>query len=188
MKPETPLTPSYSPFTSAHAGPPFPAVPGEAGFPSPIGNGHAPPRTEADWPQPSRSMSYSHLEGLHHGHQPSQHGPEAFNQIYQPELRRNTSDMLPPSLRTSSIGSSSAAASVPDASMPPMSAPPPLTPGAPQSPYQFGNVWAALPNQKSMEFGNWYNEPGQLAKVQEEEVPPHYVEEGLGMYPPDGRV
>ena len=134
-------------------------------------------------------MSYSHLEGLAH----HQHGPEGFNQLYQPELRRNTSDMMPPSLRNSSIGSS-AAASVPDASMAPMSSAP-LTPGAvnPQSPYAFSasggppTAWASLPNQnpKAMEFGgSWYNEPSQLAKVQEEEVPPHYMDAPLGLYHP----
>ena len=202
MKPDTPLTPAYSPFTSAPPAPPFPpsrAI--EASFPSPMGNGH-PGKPEHDWPHPARSMSYSHLEGLaHHGGPPApQHGPDAFNQLYQPEPRRNTSDMLPPSLRTSSIGSSS---SVPDPSMGgvPLSAPP-LTPGAgnPQSPYHFAPVgasaappppppsaWGSLPNQsgKAVEFGNWYNEPSGLAKVQEEDVPPHYVDEHAGMYPPE---
>ena len=191
MKPETPLTPSYSPFTSAPPGPPFPVRNLESAFASPLGP-HV-PKTEPEWHQPTRSMSYSHLEGLH-----QQHGPEAFHQLYQPDSRRHTSTDMPPppSLRNSSIGSSSAGASVSDPSMMPISAPP-LTPGAQQSPYPFGSAgpggpptaWASIPNQsaKGMDFGgSWYSEPGQLAKVQEEEVPPHYVDNAIGLYHTDG--
>ena len=135
---------------------------------------YEPPKTEAGW-NTGRSMSYSHLEEAH-PHEP-------YNQYYNPESRRNTTDMLPPSLRhsgSSSIVSMSEGSQNAIAGVTPVQTMP--SPGLPVT-------WQhSMPTQspKSMSYNGpgWgYPDPSHLAKVSEEqEVAPHYVEDNHILY------
>ena len=166
---DTPITPSsFSPYNSAPPASAYPQLRDSNGAFGSFGSA----KTDVGWHQPTRSMSYSQLEDMSH------HGPDSYNQIYQPEMRRNTSDMLPPSLRNST---SSSATSVPEPPQHPLSGP-----ATSQPLIQFGGSqgWNGFPTQspKSLDFGHWYNESSQLPKVQEEELSPHYVEDPALLY------
>ena len=161
---ESPMTTTFPPYTSA-------APPSMVHHVRDLNGSYtySSPKHEPGW-QPQRSMSYSHLEDISH------HGPDSYNH-YPADSRRSTSDMLPPSLRTSARSST--------ASMPENPAMGLSGPGSGQPMYHYGlpQAWSGL-NQSpkpAMEFSGWYQEPGQLAKVQEEEVP-HLVNEPAMMY------
>jgi hypothetical protein len=110
-------------------------------------------------------MLYGHIEDS------SQRG-ESYHPIYPADLRRNTADMLPPSLRHSG---SSSIVSITEGPASTYAGAAPVT--VPQQGIAF--AWQhTIPSQspKSMEFSGWYSDQGQLANVQEEqEVPPHFV-------------
>lgn len=68
--------------------------------------------------------------------------------------------------------------------MTPMSAPV----SSPPSQWGIPTQWNALPSSaitKSTDFANWYSEP-TLAKVQEEEIPPHHYGEQPAIFYADG--
>ena len=158
MRPEPPMTPSYSTYPSGHHN--------SIVHPIRESDGSYSPFPKADGWQAPRSMSYSHPEGS------ANYGPDNFNQIYQPELRHNSAEMPPPSLRNSA---SSSIASMSE------------TPSIPQSGqmYHFVSGLGGVPTQspKSLEFGGggWYPDPSQLPKVREEEVQHHHLIEGPAM-------
>ena len=167
---ESPITPGYSPYTT---GPP--TMLSQQTRDS--GSNFSPfsvSRHEPGWPIPTRSMSYSHLEDFSHQYSNN------YQQPYPIDTRRRASDMHPPSLHNSAHSSN---ASISDAPGPPMSAP--LTS---QAVHQFAlpPAWNIHPVQSPMtkmpEYGGWYPDAAQLAKVQEEEVGPHFGGEPAILY------
>ena len=161
MKPDTPITPSYPTYHPTMPAPPNPQVHHESTYPP-----YEAAKTESGW-HPNRSMSYSHLEETAHPH-------EAFNQFYHPEARRNTLDMLPPSLRHSGSSSIVSISESPATTLPATTTMQTLPPQPVPLPWQH-----SMPPQspKSLDFGGaWYPDPGHLTKVSEEqEPPPHFV-------------
>ncbi|KAI4147946.1 MAG: hypothetical protein LQ340_005305 [Diploschistes diacapsis] len=168
MKPDTPLTPSYPSYPSAMPVPSNHQLHHEPTYPA-----YEIPKTESGW-QPARSISYGHLDDV-------PHPQEGFGHFYHPEARRNTMDMLPPSLRRSG---SSSIASVSEGPGTTLAGTGPVLTMAPQAmplPWQHS---MPLQSPKSMEFGGgWYPDPGHLAKVSEEHEPsPHYVGDQTLLY------
>jgi hypothetical protein len=168
---ESPITPGYSPFTTG----PAPLMHHQTRD----GSSHGPPfgvsRHEPTWPIPTRSMSFGHLDDL------SQQYSNNYHPQYQFDARRRASEMHPPSLHTSANSSN---ASMSDAPGPPMSAP--LTSSGMHQ-YSIPPAWTSHPAQspviKIPDFGGWYaSETGQLAKVQEEEIGPHFAGEPPMLY------
>ena len=156
-RPEPLMTPSYSTYSSSHHN--------SMAHPARDPDGDYSPFPKAEGWQAPRSMSYSHPE------EPLSYGPDSFNQMYQPELRHNSSEMPPPSLRnsaSSSIASMSETPSIPQAS--------------PMYHFNLTTGLGGVPIQqspKSLEFGGgggWYPEPNQLPKVREEEGHHHLIE------------
>lgn len=130
----------------------------------------APSRSDSAWSMPTRSMSFGHVEDLPMSYQNHYHHPHPIPSM---DYRRRASEMHPPSLQTSN---NSSTASISESHMTPLPAPvstPPIQPwsGIP-------TTWSTLPSSsfvtKAPDFGGWYGEPGPLAKVQEEELGPHY--------------
>ncbi|MCJ1387421.1 hypothetical protein MMC18_000264 [Xylographa bjoerkii] len=158
---ESPITPVYSPYTPGPPNSLAPQVRDGSGTFAPFGA----PRHEPGWAAPTRSMSYGHVEDL------SNHHLNHYQPPYQMDLRRRASEMHPPSLQTSN----SSNASTSDLPGPPMS-----VPMSSQVVHQHGlpAAWSSLPTQSPMhklaDYGNWYSEPTQLARVQEEDVASHY--------------
>lgn len=135
---------------------------------------------------PARSMSYGLLEGL-----PMNNGYDNSYYNHQPlskDLRRRASDMRPPSLQTSACSSST---SISEAHMTPHSGAPHSAPvNSPPS-----NHWQSLPTaysafpstsmSKAPYDGSWYSDQAPLAKVQEEEISPHFGAEPAILYAGD---
>jgi hypothetical protein len=142
---ESPVTPGFSPYA--------------------VG----PPRVDAGWPLPARSLSFGNLDEL-------PHPLEQYQPAYPADLRRRASDMLPPSHHAST-------AAMADLSVAAMSAQ-----SAGQSLYQYGlpQAWNVAPGPpmmaKPLELAGWYAEPGQLAKVQEEELGTHFGQDPSILY------
>ena len=162
MKPDTPITPSYPPpYQSAMPAPSNQQLHHESTYPP-----YEPVKTEAGW-HPSRSMSYGHLEE-------AAHPQETLGRFYHPEGRRNTMDMLPPSLRHSGSSSIVSVSESPPTTLASAATIQTIQPHPVHLPWQ-----QAVPTQspKSLDFGGgWYPDPGHLTKVSEEhEPPPHYV-------------
>ena len=166
---ESPITPSYSPFTT---GPPTALALQTRDFgtsyPPFIGQRHEP-----GW-FPTRSMSYGHVEDLSHSY------PTNYHHQYPIETRRRATVLHTPSLQTSNNSSNT---SVSDMQGTPMSAP--LSSSSMQQ-FALPPAWhshpAPSPRTKLPEYGNWYPEPSQLANVQEEEVIPHFGREPAILY------
>lgn len=135
---------------------------------------------------PARSMSYGLLEGLpvNNGYDNSYYNQHSLSK----DLRRRASDMRPPSLQTSACSSST---SISEPRMTPHNAAPQSAPV--NSPP--GNHWHSLPNaysafpstsmSKSPYDSGWYSDPAPLAKVQEEEISPHFGAEPAILYAGD---
>ena len=167
----SPITPGYSPYTTGPAIM-LPQQTHDAGSNfQPFGASRPGPGWPIPAPAPARSMSigdFSHT-----------YPQNNFQQPYPIDTRRRASDMHPPSLHNSAHSSN---ASISDASGPPMSAP-----LASQVMHQFPFPhWNIHPGQSPMtkmsEFGNWYSDPVQLAKVQEEEAASHFGGEPAMLY------
>ncbi|MCJ1408378.1 hypothetical protein MMC19_002453 [Ptychographa xylographoides] len=162
---ESPMTPGYSPFTTAPPPHQFPQhsrdVSG-ASFPSFVA-----PRPDSSWGVPTRSMSYGHFEDLSH------HYPNGYHQPYQADLRRRASEMHPPPSLQTSANSSNASSGEMHATPISSSIPSQLL----HHPHGIPPQWHNVPVQPSMskipDYGGWYPDAGQLARVQEEDVP-HY--------------
>ena len=167
IKPETPITPSYPTYSQAIGNESSQPLRASTGTYSPYG----PPKTEGGW-HPTRSMSYSHPEDV-------AHSGESFHGLYQTDTGRGTTDMLPPSLHHSGNSSIASAAENPTTTL---GGPSPIVTMANHGmPYTWQH---AIPTQspKSLDFGGWYDQ-AQLSKVQEEqEIPPHYIEDPNGVY------
>ena len=152
--PESPITPGYSPYSSAPPSSLF-----QHGSISSWSS--APSTRESGWqPHPTRTMSYGHVEDSHPRH-------DSYPAPYHPDMRRSTVDMLPPSLHSSSTSSTASMAESPVA---PLSR---LQTSQPMMHYNPPPGWNAVPSQspKTMDFGgHWYQEPSHLSKVQEEDV------------------
>ena len=130
----------------------------------------APSRRDSAWSMPSRSASIGGIvEDLPAGYQTHFQHPHAMPSM---STRRQASDMQPPSLQTSANSSNT---SISEAHMTPLSAPissPPIQHwGIPAN-------WSTLPSNdyaiKAPDYGSWYAEVAPLAKVQEEELGPHF--------------
>ena len=166
MKPDTPITPSYPSYPHGMPAPLHTPIHHDSTYPP-----FEPTKTEPGW-HPGRSMSFSQLED-------SAHPPETFNHYYHPDARRNTMDMLPPSLRHSGSSSIVSISESPTTTLP---AAGPMQTMVP--PHTIPLPWQnSIPSQspKNLDFGGsggggWYHDQGPLAKVSEEqEVPPHFV-------------
>ena len=126
----------------------------------------APPREDAGWPMPTRSMSYGgHVEDV------SGNYPDHYHHGFQMDFRRRASEMNPPSLVTSSNSSNT---SIPEAQVAPHS-----VPVSNQPTHHFVSpTWNALPGHshvgKPPDYSAWYSEPALLAQVQEEDVAPPF--------------
>ena len=173
---DSPMTPGYSPHLSGPTSSMRSSYDsrsssdGRSSFTS-----FAPSRVDSSW-MPTRSMSFGQVEDLPISYQHNYHHPHPIPSM---DYRRRASEMHPPSLQTSN---NSSTASISDSHMTPLSAPSSSTPpvqqwGVPSIP----TTWSTLPSSsfvtKAPDFGGWYGEPGPLAKVQEEELGPHFGEQ-----------
>ena len=135
---------------------------------------------------PARSMSYGLLEGLpiNSGYDNGYYNPQPLSK----DVRRRASDMRPPSLQTSACSSNT---SISEAHLTPHSAAPHSAPvNSPPA-----NQWQTLPTAysafpgSSMSKGTydstWYSDSAPLAKVQEEEISPHFGGEPAILYAGD---
>jgi len=166
---EPPITPGYPPYTT---GPPTiltqQARDAGSNFP-PFGTSRPDPGWPA--PAPTRSQSFGHGGDFSHQY-PNNH----YQQPYPIDTPRRASDMHPPSLHNSAHSSN---ASMSDAPGPPMS--------APLANHHFAiPVWNPHPGQSPMtkvpDYGGWYSDNVQLAKVQEEEAGSHFGGEPAILY------
>ena len=177
---DSPVTPGYSPHMSGPTS-------SMTSFSDSRGSltSFAPSRNDsASWSMPARSMSLGYFEGL-----PLNNNYD--NHSYRPQplsdnLRRRASDMMqPPSLQTSACSSNTSISEHLTPSTAPHSAPihSPAT-----------NHWQALPTaysafpstsmSKGPYDGSWYSD-APLAKVQEEEISPHFGGEPAILYAGD---
>ena len=166
---ESPMTPAFSPYSSV---PPNSLAP----QPRDANGGYVPfngQRQEAGWPVPTRSMSFGHAEALSHQYDNSYHQP------YQLDYRRRASDLHPPSLLNSANSSNT---SMSDAPNPPLSAPIPSQPMHHLLPPAWNSLPGLPPTSKAPDFNTWYQDPGQLTKVQEEEPGPHFGSNSAILY------
>ena len=168
---DSPMTPGFSPHLSGPTSSLHSATDGRHSFTT-----FAPSRSDSGWLMPTRSMSFGLVEDLplsyqHHYHQ---------NQSSSLDFRRRGSDMRPPSLQTSTNSSNG---SMSEAHITPLSASvssPPL--------HQWGipTTWGTLSANslvsKASDYSGWYSDPAPLAKVQEEEIGPHYSGEPAILY------
>lgn len=160
---DSPLTPGYSPHMSAPTSTAHSSLDSRNSFTS-----FAPSRHDPAWPTPARSMSIGVVEDLPQNYHKHIYHPQPISM----DFRRRASEMHPPSLMTSI---DSAHTSISESSMTPLSAPV----SSPPSHWGIPTQWNTLPSSaisKPTDFGNWYSEP-TLAKVQEEEIPPHHYGE-----------
>ncbi|KAK3169040.1 hypothetical protein OEA41_005488 [Lepraria neglecta] len=170
---DSPMTPGFSPHPSGPASSLHSASDTRSSFTSFAPS--APSRSDSAWSVPARSMSYGLVEDYHMSNQSPYHHPQQAPM----ELRRRASLMNPPSLQTSNNSSNT---SLNEAHMTPLSAPvstPPL------QHWGIPSTWAPLPSSsyvsKAPDYGSWYGEP-PLAKVQEEDLGPHYGSEPAILY------
>ena len=172
---EAPMTPAFSPYTT---GPP--SAVGQ--HPHESSNAFSPyttTRQDPGWPLPGRSMSFSHDGDLpnQYSHQTNYHHPP-----YLLDSRRRASDMYTPSLQTSANSSNTSMSDVTNA---PTSTP--LT-SQPMNLLGLPPAWNAIPSHaKTPDYGGWYSEPSPLAKVQEEDLGPHFGSDPTMLYSTAGR-
>lgn len=127
------------------------------------------------WSLPQRSMSFGIVEGLPMN---NYEGTSLYSQPVSRDGRRRASDMMrPPSLQTSTTSSNT---SISEAHLTPLSAPI-------QSPSSAhwnlsSGPWSALPGTTKHYDNNWYSDSAPLAKVQEEDIPPHFGGEPAILY------
>ena len=159
------MTPAFSPYSAGSQNP-------ASQHPPDVGTSFVPyggSRQDQNWPLPGRSLSFGHVEDFSHAY-PNQ--STYHRQPYQLDFRRRASEMQPPSLETSGNSSSTSMSEAPNA---PLSAP---VTSQPMHHFGLTPAWQAMPGHspvnKVADFGGWYSEPGQLAKVQEEESGPHF--------------
>lgn len=159
------MTPAFSPFSAGSQNP-------VSQHPPDVGTSFVPyggSRQDQNWPLPGRSHSFGHVEDLSHAYP---NHPTYHRQQYQLDFRRRASEMQPRSLETSGNSSSTSMSEAPNA---PLSAP---VTSQPMHHFGLTPAWHAIPGHspvnKAAEFGGWYSEPSQLAKVQEEESGPHF--------------
>lgn len=134
-----------------------------------------PSRNESACYAPARSMSWGYIENASPNSLPSNYYPHQISK----ENRRRASDALrPPSLQTSANSSNT---SISEAHLTPLSAPVQSPPSAnwnmPATP------WSAFPSTTTGKpyDGAWYDSV-PLAKVQEEELTPHFGGESTMVY------
>ena len=171
-KPETPITPIFSPYTPNHAiaNPMHSQQIGE-----PVTSACYGSRSDA-WPYLStRSMSFphvSHVEDIPSQYQQPQAQANNYH-AYPVASARRASELHPPSLQTSTNSSNT---SVSEAFVGSMSGPiatQPIHSFTIPSNWQGISGHSQSPLTKQADFGGWYSsEPQQLEKVQEEDVPP----------------
>lgn len=142
---ESPITPAFSSFAGPPGVPAFHHRESVGAFP------YAVQREDPGWPLQSRSMSFSHLEGLsmnQSGHYPAAHDykqtlqPHPYTPSYAPITPLPEPTSAPPDTRTV------------------------LTPS--WNPNFTGNSIGGMPSRSTENFGGWYPEPGRLAQVAEE--------------------
>ena len=179
-KPETPITPIFSPYT------PNPSV-SNSMHPQQISE----PVTSScygsqsdGWPYVSnRSMSFphvSHVEDVTSQYQQPQVQANSYNP-YPVTTTRRTSELHPPSLQTSTNSSNT---SVSEPFVGGMSGP---VATQPIHSFTIPSNWQGIsghshsPLSKHADYGGWYAEPQQLEKVQEEELS-HFGENHPSVY------
>ncbi|KAI9788859.1 MAG: hypothetical protein M1816_006523 [Peltula sp. TS41687] len=142
---ESPITPAFSSFAGPPGVPAFHHRESVSAFP------YAVQREDPGWPLQSRSMSFSHLEGLsinQSGHYPAAHDykqtlqPHPYTPSYAPITSLPEPTSAPPDGRTAMAPS--------------------------WNPSYTGNSIGGMPSRSSESFGGWYPEPGRLAQVAEE--------------------
>ena len=177
--PEAPMTPAFSPYSTGPTNSAPHQSPDVSGGFVPYTNS----RQDSGWSLPSRSMSYGQVEDFSHHYQNSTanyHHPQ-----YQLDYRRRASELQPPSLQTSANSSNT---SMSDPTNVPMQAP---VTSQPMHHFNVPSAWQALPDhspsRKSPEYAGWYPESNQLAKVQEEEIGPHFGGDPAMLYSGAGR-
>jgi len=99
---ESPLTPSFSPFTTT---PSLPMPPPQA-----WSSGHTTPgsRDDGSWPLPQRSISYSNLEGMQsqppYGYSSPIHQPQSsVSEHYTMKPRISNAGLYPPTITTANL-------------------------------------------------------------------------------------
>ena len=182
---DSPVTPGFSPHMS---GGPTSSMQSFSDSRSSF-TSFAPSRTDSNVFHnhiPARSMSYGLLEGLpmNSGYDNGFYNPQPLSK----DARRRASDMRPPSLQTSACSSNT---SITEAHLTPHSAAPHSAPvNSPPA-----NHWPSLPTaysafpgtsmSKGPYDGSWYSDSAPLAKVQEEEIAPHFGGEPAILYASD---
>ena len=184
---DSPVTPGYSPHLS---GVPTSSMHSFSDSRSSF-TSFAPSRNDSGGFQnhiPARSMSYGLLEGLpmNGGYDNGYYSPQPLTK----DVRRRASDMRdmrPPSLQTSACSSST---SISEPHLTPHTTAPHSAPiNSPPV-----NHWQSLPTSysafpgtslKGHYDGSWYSDTTPLAKVQEEEISPHFGAEPTILYAGD---
>ncbi len=139
---------------------------------------------------PARSMSYGLLEGLpmNSGFESGYYSPQPLTKDVRRRASDMRSEMRPPSLQTSACSSST---SISDVHLTPHTTAPHSAPveGPPINQWQsLPTSYSAFPGtsmSKGHFDGSWYSDTTPLAKVQEEEISPHFGAEPAILYAGD---